>query len=289
MSQAEATDLVCRAHSSQLDADEQRRLAQQLASSFEARLMDNLLSSFEREARVQPGDELLLARMTARALKGRSGVVRRPRTWIASALAAALLLMASLSAAWMLQRARSERVPPTPPSAPSGDVERPKSRSIAPARPEPRPEPQLEPQLEPLEPAPQPEARKPRSVERTAASAASVFARANDLRRSRQTADAIALYRELLNRYPNSREAAPARLALAKLLASEPHRALVEYRALAANNGALRAEALWGVAESAARLGEQGAESAALMQLLRDYPNSVYAPIARSRMADVTP
>jgi len=282
MSQADVTDLVCRAHSGQLDAEEQRRLAQQLTSSFEARLMDNLLSGFEREGRVQPGDELLLARVTARALSGRSGVVRRRRAWLASALVAALLLMASLSAAWMLQRARSEVAPTTPKAAPSSSAERPKNRSIAPALPEPPPE-------EPVVPAPPPEARKPRPAERAQASAASVFARANELRRARQTGEALALYRELLKRYPNSREAAPARLALAKLLASEPERALAEYRTLAANNGALRAEALWGVAESAARLEDRDTEFAALTQLLRDYPNSAYAPVARSRMAHVTP
>jgi tetratricopeptide (TPR) repeat protein len=121
-------------------------------------------------------------------------------------------------------------------------------------------------------------------------SARDLFARANLLRRQGRSADAAGLYRLLLELYPNSREVGPTRLALAKhLQATDPAAALAQYRALAANGGALRAEALWGISETATNSGSSALAEQALSDLVREFPESPYAEVARSRTLHGSP
>ena len=95
------------------------------------------------------------------------------------------------------------------------------------------------------------------------------------------------LYRAIAEGYPKAREASPARLALAKLEErNDPQRALVYYRSLAESGGRLRAEALWGMAESARRLGQTDVAERALSELIREFPDSPYADVARKRRQD---
>src|SRR3954468_21163817 len=119
MSQIEPTDLLCRARRDELSADEQRRLSVSLQHSLEVRLMNEVLSEVERESSVRPGDDLLLARISARAL-GRSGKAppRTRRRLGMLLVAAAVLLVASLAGAW-LGGARIKKTPePSQPVAP---------------------------------------------------------------------------------------------------------------------------------------------------------------------------
>jgi len=111
-----------------------------------------------------------------------------------------------------------------------------------------------------------------------------LFARANLLRRQGRMAEAAVLYELLLDRYASSREVGPSRLALGKhLQGKQPERALVQYRAVAAAGGALRAEALWGISEVAATLSDPSLAEQALTDLIAEFPDSPYAEVARAR------
>jgi outer membrane protein assembly factor BamD (BamD/ComL family) len=139
----------------------------------------------------------------------------------------------------------------------------------------------------PASPALLPPSGVERKTKIRGAEAAELFSEANLLRRQGRMSDACARYRTLLANHPSAREAPPARMALAKLLAgSRPAEALEHYRRVAAQPGPLQAEALWGVVETARRLGQSAAEESALSRLVERYPNSPYAEAARTRGAD---
>ena len=78
MSQIHTTDLLCRARREELTLDEQRRLDESLEHSLEVKLVSQILAELDRESCVRPGDELLLARINARALATLSNPVRGP-------------------------------------------------------------------------------------------------------------------------------------------------------------------------------------------------------------------
>jgi TolA-binding protein len=295
MSQIEPTDLLCRARRDELSADEQRRLSVSLQHSLEVRLMNEVLSEVERESSVRPGDDLLLARISARALGSSGKAPPRTRRRLGMLLvAAAVLLVASLAGAWLggarIRKAPEPSPPVTPPTA--GNA----SHSMRPrALPVPKPlasELASEPPPIPSS-APPPRAntasspraeRKSRAVDSNSAS--QLFARANLLRRRGEGVEAASLYQLLLDLYPSSREVGPTRLALGKYFqAKQPERALAQYRAAARSGGALRAEALWGISEVASSSGERALAEQALTDLLREYPDSPYAEVARSRAA----
>jgi hypothetical protein len=115
--------------------------------------------------------------------------------------------------------------------------------------------------------------------------ASTLFSQANLRRREGNTGEARSLYRAILSRYPRTREASLAQLILAKLDEDlAPERALAQYRRLAASDARLRAEALWGMAQTAQRTGQTTIEQQALTQLVREFPDSPYAEVARSRL-----
>jgi len=308
MSSAEPTDLLCRARREALSADEQRRLDELLATSEEARLVRGMLTELDRESRVRAGDDLLLARISAHVVAERrfSRPVRRRSRAPLVLIAAALLLVVSVASAWILttsSRARSALSTPASAKAKAPRAKAPPSRVLL--APEPAPTstqdiPQEEPAEVPVEAAPaaptaDPSAGQgaPARVQRTPASpnigksSAELFAEANLLRREGHAREAMDLYERVVRESPAAREAAPARLALAKLLrTSDPQRALLQFRALAAQGGALRAEGLWGVAETSMQLGSTALEAQALSNLVSEFPNSPYADAARSRIAN---
>lgn len=303
------SDLICRARRRELSPEERRQLQELLNGSGEMRLMSVMLSEFERESQVRPGDDVLLARISERALglteKAPPRRFRRARSTLL--LAAALMLLGS--AAWAFRAVYKASVAEAPkvPTASIQPAKAPANRRASPPPPSVPPLPaagERAPEV-PANPLPS-ETRKPaRTLERTPPSvttqgtrrnaapkapfnpASELFARANALRRQGRATDAAALYQLVLDEHPESREAAPARLALAKLLrSSSPARALAHFSALAGQGGALRPEALWGMAEAARSLGNEAMEARALSELLREFPDSPYADAARRRSLD---
>lgn len=288
MSQIDPTDLLIRGRREQLTPDEQRRLSESMETSLEVRLMSEILPELDRESRVRPGDDVLLARINARALEAlgsQSIPIRRAikRRTVMLLVAAAVLLIAGLAGAWLGGVRR--RPPPAPASSSAvpqhvdnekAAVKRAPLASIRPVAP-----------LESAEPLPPPSASVSRNSEPKAlgpGSASELFARANSLRRQGRTGEAAVLYELLLDLYPKAREAGPTRLALGKYLqAKQPQRALAQFRAAASGGGALRAEALWGISEVASTLGERSVAKQAMADLLREFPDSPYAEVARAR------
>ena len=310
MSQIEPTDLLCKSRREELSVDEQRRLNESLERSLEVKLMSEMLSELEQDSRMQPGDDALFARITARALakpkpeRSLSNPAKAPSKRHALRMllaAAAVLLVASLASA-LRERARQAQG--------QGDSE--KSffgwpwKAAKPARPRPvlpitKPLPSQTVQNQPDAgdaaggaggasgaggapdiPTVKPTAPAPKAV--LSSSASELFARANLNRRQGHGAEAASLYQLLLERYPSSREDGPARLALAKYYqAKQPEQALTQFRAVAGSGGALRAEALWGISEVATSLGQRSLAEQALADLIREFPDSPYAEVARTR------
>lgn len=304
MSQSDPTDLLCISRREELSVDEQRRLREGIRYSLEVRIMSEILPELERDSSVRPGDDLLVARINARALAAlgtRAAPVRAPakRRTVMLLVAAAVLLMAGLASAWF-SGTRPARTPePTPSSAPPKAATKPKSKSsiksmptassaaVVPSEPV-APSEAVEPveAIAPIEPTP-PSASEASPHELKADppdKAHELFARANRLRRQGRLAEAAVVCERLLNLYPNAREVAPTRLALGKYLQSrQPERALAQFRALASAGGSLRAEALWGISEVASILGQRSVSEQALADLLREFPDSPYAEVARTR------
>ncbi|HKO52188.1 MAG TPA: tetratricopeptide repeat protein [Polyangiaceae bacterium] len=301
MSQIEPTDLLCRSRREDLSADEQRRLNESLQHSFEVKLMSQVLGELEQDSRVRPGDDALLARITARALGApekaspkKAPAKRRALSMLL--VAAAVLLMASLASA-LLGRARQRQAVEDSQTIFGGwpwKAAKPgRPPSVLPSvKPIPSQSVQDEPdiaadQVPSSQPPPAPSSSVQRRTGQPAASlgtASELFARANLLRRQGRGIEAAGLYQLLLERHPNSREVAPTRLALAKYFQTkQPDQALAQYRAVASGGGPLRAEALWGISESATSLGQRSLATQALGDLIREFPDSPYAEVARAR------
>ncbi|HET9930008.1 MAG TPA: tetratricopeptide repeat protein, partial [Polyangiaceae bacterium] len=306
MSRGDASDLLCRARREELSGEEHRRLEGLLESSAEARLMSAMLSEFERESQVRAGDDVLLARIGARALRKSGGgfgeapfgrrLTVRLRSRVALLVAAAVLLVGSIAFGWRLTVSR--RAASTP--APATSMQTPTSQSIVRAQTRKLDPPRVEEatalDVTPLQEHAAPLTTTRKSAARPAPSApvngrsneaSELFANANLLRRQGNNDEAARMYQQLISEYSQSREAAPARLALGKLLRGrDPARALVQFRVLAEQRGALRPEALWGMAEASRSLGQSAVESRALDDLVREFPDSPYADAARARIAD---
>jgi hypothetical protein len=279
---------------------EARRLEELVATNLEARLMHLMLPEFERYGRVQRGDDALAVRIAERALARttRVSMIRlHKRSWL---LAAAILtgVTAATGAWWSVRPKLRDPVVEPSSSAPSLP---PKGQPNRSTHPRPAPEPNApDNSLEAIPPddvveetptqaqanhGPLPSRRTPDARP----TAAELFSEANRLRRERRHGEALQLYRTIVDRYANSREAPLARLALAKSLSvSNPQVALRHYQFLAQSDKQLRAEALWGIAESAAVTGQQALRQQALADLLREFPESPYAAVARQGSGNAT-
>ncbi len=293
MSRCDPTDLLCSSRREELTLDEQRRLRASLEYSFEVRLMSQMLLELERESRLRPGDDLLLARINAHALDAFGARPTPCRRYVAKRrtvmllVAAAVLLVAGLAGAWLGGARPPSPLTPAPASAPVPSAEEPRSnpkpKALAPVAPL-----ESSDSSEPSAPGPSVSPARGRdSKQSRPTSAPGLFAQANSLRRQGRVREAAELYEILVEAYPSSREVAPARLALAKHLqqTSQPERALAQFRALATTGGALRAEALWGLSEVALALDRRSVSEQALADLLREFPDSPYAEVARTRAA----
>lgn len=317
MSEVETTDLVCKARREVLSEYDQRHLEDLLRTSLEARVMALMLVELERESLVQREDDELISRVAARAIaRARRRRKRRPAVtaWL---LAAAVLLVGTAAGAWLAThplRARRSAAPVASHTSVSAQVLPVRSLRARSARASHSPAPSgveaSSSDAPPVESsATEPGAASPaangsagpdgssrvrdrghdvaQAKRQNAEGVASLFAQANRLRREGRGPEAFGLYQRVLNEYPRSREAPLARLALAKLLAaSRPAEALLHYQAVANGGGALRAEALWGIAECAGGSERPALGRHALSDLVREFPDSPYAEAARGRLQD---
>ncbi|MBN2195182.1 MAG: hypothetical protein JW751_20360 [Polyangiaceae bacterium] len=300
MNPEEPTDLVCRARRGQLRPEEVPGFERCLTTVPEARLVHAILDEFEGESRVQPGDDTLVARIAARAA---TSPARRPRHFSQALLTAlAVLLVGSVAGAWSAGLFTPSATPlacqPVVPAV-SGSPSPPHQRGAAPASPGSAavvsvvslaPSVGRLPDTAVASHGPPADGRacvEPACAPSRRTSPAELLAAANLARREGRSGDAQRLYRTIVDGHAASREAPVARLALAKLLAgSAPGAALAHFEVLAASGGGLRAEALWGQAECARRLGRVAMERQALDALVHEFPTSAYAEVARGRIAD---
>jgi outer membrane protein assembly factor BamD (BamD/ComL family) len=137
-------------------------------------------------------------------------------------------------------------------------------------------------------PAPLPVVANSRALD----SAAALFDAASAARRRGNTVEAAGLYRDLESRFPASAEARlsialVARMQLDLGEASEAAAGFGSY--LATGDRALREEAMAGRALAFQRLGRAADEMEGWRELLRAYPASAYAKVARARLEQDLP
>jgi TolA-binding protein len=133
-------------------------------------------------------------------------------------------------------------------------------------------------------------AHAPSSGKHATPTAAALFSSANQARRDGNTTRAIALYRALETEYPASPEARVSHVTLSRLLLDrgDARSALDGFDEYLSQGGAaLGEEALVGRALALQKLGSRDAEVAAWREVLRRFPKSVHARLARSRLSDL--
>jgi TolA-binding protein len=143
-------------------------------------------------------------------------------------------------------------------------------------------------------PAPAPSRPRAASVRRESAalstpSVAELFSQGNAARRRGDMAEAVIAYEQLQARYPRSAEAALSHVVLARrYLGQDPAGALKHFDAYLRSepHGALAQESLHGRARALGMLGRGADERRAWQELLRRYPESVYADRARERLGE---
>ena len=304
-------DLSARARRSELSESEGKQLQLLLDASVEAGLAHRAGLEFDVEDSVLVGDDALAQRVTERLLD-RQPISSKPsrRVWKLAA-AGVFVVVAAAAGPPVAERASmfiseytsvTEGPAVNPPARPA-----PAKRGVetsAPARAPERPAPRKDASdadrpatLDPLEPT---EAKALRGSKKTAtrsagpqvepeeSGAATAFREASLLRRQGKTAEAIAGYGFLLQRYPNSAEARASEFALGMLhlKGGSPPAALSYFdRYLRANpGGQLAADALWGKTQALAAQGRREEARQGLRVLIDRYPRSTYATAARSKL-----
>ncbi|MGO9000330.1 MAG: tetratricopeptide repeat protein [Polyangiaceae bacterium] len=299
---AEATRLethLARCPACRFERDVRADFAEELASDTtpSERLALAGLSHADPEPEIaSPREELAPPSLRTR----RSAPRRVTRaTWLL--VAAAVFAVTAAGATGVGQRAWSRLIgPPAPESLPATEsapthvaAKRSPHHRIAPAptalsREESAPDVLAAPLPEVVPAAPPPIVR--REVAR--ASAPSVlFDEATEARRQGSYARAIDLQRELLSRYPRSREAHVARETMGRLLLDrgDPAGAFASFDAyLGEGSGELGEEAMIGRATALERLGRTVQAADAWRALLAAYPQTPYAAHAQSRLGSLS-
>jgi TolA-binding protein len=316
------SDLLSEVRRRTLSRDEEARLEGLVARSPEVRVLHYAGWSFDRDSSARDGDDVLVARLAARAAERAANPVaaaplRRRKRPLVLLLAASLALASTAGAgAGVVYYMKSERTAEVPPpvSAPQSRAKSLGARAaprLSPTAPAPAHEPPTSdgPTVVPLSaaapapkspatsaPTPAPAspaaASKPGPATSTsdALSASSLFAQANRQRLSGDTRGAIVLYEMLTERHPGTPEASLAELSLGNLLlqTGDASGALTHFRR-AGSTGALGSEALWGEANALKTLGRSGEERQTLERLLARYPDGAYAKAARKRLGPLAP
>ncbi|MGE0327336.1 MAG: tetratricopeptide repeat protein [Polyangiaceae bacterium] len=170
----------------------------------------------------------------------------------------------------------------------SGAAHRPASRVDVPAaEPEtPSSASELTPQPESVDPLPAPSPQRTRAPTPTARE---LFAQAAGARRDGDYQQALRLYERVIERYPSSAEAGTARAVRARLLLDLGQTAAAEkgFREASKEDGPLSEAALVGQAQALRRAGKPAAERAVWQELLRRFPGSPRAAVARARLEEL--
>ncbi|MBN2192845.1 MAG: tetratricopeptide repeat protein [Polyangiaceae bacterium] len=294
-------ELSAKARRGELTEAEERQLRLVLTGSLEARLAHRAGLEFDEEDSVQPGDDALAARVTARVLASVQPLpMKHRRLGWRLVTAAALTVAAAAAGPPLVERlggssppapASAEAVAPTLASPPRG-VARPRAGAQAPAlaasaSSTPPNEAPAAPLRESTAPARE-GARGDGSPAAVGGDPATLFAEASRARRQGQVGQAIALYRDLQQRYPSAAEAHAADIALGMLNSGRsPSVALTHFHRYLEIGGPLTPEALWGQAEALDALGRTAEARQAWQTLLTRYPRSTYADAARAKLGPV--
>ena len=128
-----------------------------------------------------------------------------------------------------------------------------------------------------------------RPAAKKASEASDLLQRANERRRQQRFAEAVALYLQIIRRYPRSEAAYVARVSAAMLYVErlrDPQRAQRLFQAALVQQprGPLNEEARWGLAESYRALGQRAQERAALKDFLLHHPQALVRSQAERRL-----
>ena len=299
-------NLAIRARRGELSDEEQRALHQALGAHATLAIAHRLGCDFDEALRTRPGDDAMIARATQRTLaaRGRHAVGPRLRVSVRFAVLAAIASVAASAAvivhrqrvkqsehALMVVAAREMQLPATSAGATRSDSAQPATERDPVAAPAAASSIQRRLQARSAASAEREPSAESGATARAAATSESdailLFRNAGEARHQGNISRAIALYRELQTKAPQSSEARVSRVSLGKLLlasgrASEARRLFDAY--LSDGGSALTEEAMVGRADALSILGNRDEERQTWQQLLRLYPASVYAARARQRL-----
>jgi hypothetical protein len=294
-------DLLARARSGDLSELERRALTTHLTHCGACATSAVVAALFQEGAESSPADASIVARVARRAgAKHADG--RRVRRWRGPAFAAAtaaLLLVTTGALAWVGRQGVGgppsifHRSPDVPAMA-SKDHTQPKP----PASVEIRPLPQAADAV--VGPPVSHAKRRPATARAATVSvieqplapnAATIFADANATRRRGDLRGAVTLYQALRRQFAETSEARLSAISLGDVLLDlgSPDRALEAFGAYLAESasGSLREEALFGRTRCLHALDRGPAELDTWKALLREFPRSAYASLARRRIAEL--
>jgi len=314
-------NLAVQARRGTLSPEQRRELEQLLATSAAARAAFVVGQDFDRADTVQPGDEALVERFVAgalRARKRRRAPFANPNRVVAWLLAASVFgfcgLALGLRGTWLyrlglvqqaaapaLSREAPKAVAPRRVSIERRDEARAETtptkddNSVTPVSPRDRisvgvihstskevsPDPSASATSNAVETS-----TRAMSAAEPGANAEALFRQASEARRLGDTERAIALLRALQQTYPGSPEARISYVSLGKLYMSRGAAAPAAdaFSAYLSGGGPLSEEALLGRAQALHALGRSIEERQTWQLLLARYPGSVYAVQARERI-----
>ena len=287
-------ELLDRAVQGTLAAGDQRALNGHLSVCRSCAAHLALAHSVRGTSAPQPWEDLLNRRAIDRALQrvpwgGWRGVFVGPfrRRW-ALVTAALLIGLGGMAGATWLDARRAPADAGQAHAVGSAVTMARSSRIAVAAASQPTPErdPEPPPSLAPAE-------WQSRAVYHQAArrqpSAASLFEQASALRDQNKSAQAVAVFRHLQRLYPTARETRLSFALAGRLLldSGHPAQAMAQFDQHLAQRGEAAEEALAGRATALGRMGLPAAESDTWRMLLDEYPDTVYAPHAKSRLAEL--
>jgi tetratricopeptide (TPR) repeat protein len=245
-------------------------------------LTQQVVADFAPVGAPQPGDAERLARLAAvaraAAARNKVSVLPRRRVPVRVLLIAAVVAVGGAAAArvWWGGRTPEPALSSPLPAAPLSLPPAPSAAPVTTTAPE---------VVEPTAAPPSVRSGDATAVE----TAESLFAKANAARRAGQAARAVSLYQQLQRTFPSAPEVQLSRVSLGRMLldSKSAAAALGQFDRYLAASGGLRSEALYGRARALSMLGRSSEERSAWEQLLREYPQSVYAQSAKARLLEL--